>query len=1030
MESPERHEPKANESSGKSVPAAFLDTGWEELSAKLPPSTTFPSLWDDTRRKIEAAAEPELSFSTWSRWVDEGLRTGDLARRSERWGQSSEFRAGFLTVAGASPALGAFLLTSWESFEPDRWQLGWESKDSLSRRLSIAAVDATDREFPDAIRRFQKLELLRIAYLDLVESLPVDRVTVQISTLADVLIESCLSRALAQVATRRKLQAPPGGFVVMALGKLGGHELNYSSDVDLNFVYDTVSSDPVAATQKEFSDPLELERLFTQVAERLIELVTAFTDQGQLYRLDTRLRPQGSSGRLVTSLRATVEYYYSVGRAWERQALIRMRPVAGDRELGARLRRELDPFVFPRNLSAQEIAEIRGLKLQMEKASEERGPSEEQIKIGRGGIRDVEYIVQYLQLIQASSVPALKRANVFQALELLESEGLLKPEETDVLRRGYRFLRKVEHRIQMAQLRQTHRLPEDPAELLRLARSLGFATIETFRGSLARHAAGIRRVYRLLFEEATAPKRDDAYFPALLDMPLELAAADGARFLSVFGFRDPEAAFARLRALAGGSSDRLLLDAHRAQRVFGGLVVRLLREVSRLPEPDRALSNFEECVRTLGARSVFYQLLSESERTLQLFVEICARSTLVVERLRANPELFDELVDALATGYSFHRESLLAEVERLCRESPDFAKELAKFKQLHLLLIAIRDLEELDNLSTTLLRIAELNEALLHAVLLRGLQETESRFGAWVGSPPRFLVLGLGKLGGQEMNYKSDVDIVLLYEGRGQTTSGITTQEYFERLSQSALREAGVADSFGPVLKVDLRLRPLGGHNSLAISVEAWKQYFLAGQACTWERQAFLRGRPVAGDPTLAEEVLRFIHGELVVGGSAGPPSAEQALRDVREMRSKIEGHAKAGDLKRGAGGIVDVEFIVQALQLVHGKAHPEVLTPNTAAGIDRLLRAGIFDASQGSALLTSYQFLRWIENRVTLVAEAGQSIASLDSAELESLVQKIGYKSTGEESALSIFQSELDYHRKVNRRELLRVLGSEPSGG
>lgn len=999
-----------------------IDSLWAALRDNFPAGSPVARHWAETRSALLASADSGLAFSLWSRWLELRAEEGETDELLRRWDESSAFRAGFVAIAGASPALGNLLLTSWREFRPEAWQSGWETRSTLERRLSQKVQGASDREFPDVVRAFQRLELIRIAYLDLVQNVAVDRITQQISLLADVTIEACYRKALEQLARRRGFALPQKGFTIFALGKLGGNELNYSSDVDLNFVYDDAA--PILATLegKPVTDVLEVERFFTNVAEKLVDLVTAFTDRGQLYRLDARLRPEGSSGRLVWSARASVDYYYSVGRAWERQALIRLRPIAGDLELAARFQRELDPFIFPANLLPEEIAEIRGLKLQMEKMAEDRGPSEDQIKIGRGGIRDVEYIVQFLQLVKASRAPNLKKANLFQALELLDAEGLLKPEETDILRRGYRFLRKVEHRIQMAHLRQTHRLPEDAAELLRLARSLGFVTPESFRGRLKRHAAQIRRVFRLLFEEPTSP-RGSVDLPSLLQLPLELGADDGARQLAAFGFNDPREAFLRLHSLATGQ-ERSTLAATRTKEVFSGIVARLLRELSRQPEPDRALRNFEECVRTLGARSVFFQLLSESERSLQLFVEISARSTLLVERLRAYPDLFDELVDALATGYEFTGESLLGEVDRLFRTSGSFRADIFRLKHLHLLLLAVQDLERMDNLSATLLHIAELNEAVLHAVLRATEKETRARFGDWAGPPSEYLVLGLGKLGGQEMNYKSDVDLVILYEGESRTTGGQTTQEYFERFAQLALAEAGVADSFGPLLKVDLRLRPLGGHNSLAISLGAWKQYFLGETACTWERQAFLRARPVAGSKALAEDAMRFIRGELPVGGSGGPRSVGQVQADVREMRSRLEAHAKPGDLKRGRGGIVDVEFIVQTLQLCHGKEHPGILTPNTAAGLQRLIQAGLLGPSEGSSLLTAYQFLRWIENRISLVGEAGQSLTTLASEDLESLVQKIGYKASGEESALAIFQGELDYYRRVNRRELERVLG------
>jgi glutamate-ammonia-ligase adenylyltransferase len=1014
------------------MPGSPAFESWGEVEKRLPAGSPFLRHRDETLRDIQAAADPELALTTWLRWIEGGSEPAESAlateERSHLWETRRELREGFIALSGASPALGEILLTSWPGFRPWEWQAGWETRASLARRISAEVGSAPDRDFPAAARRFHKRECLRIAYLDCVRGLPVDQVTVQISALADAIITACFERAIAQVAGKRGVLAPRHGFVVLALGKLGGRELNYSSDVDLNFIHDEAAPPLEGLEGKRIDDPREIERFFTSTAERIVKLIGEFTDEGRLYRLDARLRPEGSTGRLVWSTRAAVDYYYSRGRAWERQALIRMRPVAGDTALGERLRRELDPFIFPATLSSADIAEIRGLKLQMEKVAEDRGPSESQIKIGRGGIRDVEYIVQYLQLIHAARIPALKNANIFQAFELLDAHGLLKPEETDILRQGYRFLRKVEHRIQLAHLSQTHRLPEEPRELLRLVRGLGFDTTAAFRERLDFHAARIRRVYRLLFEEPTAPRREAEELPALLDLPAELGIRAGARAIASFGFREPERAFERLLALAGNTEDRRAIDAARTKEAFTRLAGPLLREVSRQPEPDRTLANFEECTRALGARSVFYALLIESPRILQLFVEICARSSLMVEIIRAYPDLFDDLVDALSTGYAFDLQSLLADVDRILASArradpgaPSLEEGLFRLKHFHLLLIAVRDLERLDNLGATLHRLADIAEGILRAVLRRSVEE----LSASAGTPPPFLLLGLGKLGGQEMSYRSDLDIVVLYRG-GRAGEDARTQERLERLSRAILQGCGAADSLGPLLRIDMRLRPLGNHNSLAIEAGAWKQYFRGGEARNWERQAFLRARPIEGDEDLAREAMEFIRSEMVLGGPAGPASREAVLADAWDMRKKLQAHAKPGDLKRGEGGIMDIEFIVQALQLCHGKEDPGILTANTPAALGKLMDAGLIEPAEGSDLLTAYQFLRWVENRISLVSEVGQSIATLAPAELESLAQKIGYMSSGEESALSIFRGELEYHRRRTRAILKQVLGVE----
>jgi glutamate-ammonia-ligase adenylyltransferase len=925
----------------------------------------------------------------------------------------------------------------WDEFQPERWRGAWETRASLAKRLRFYLGDATGvassraasaSEFMARARRFKTLESLRIAYLDVVEGMSVDQVTLQISTVADVLIEACLEHASRDVSQRHGCRPPASGLCVLALGKLGGRELNYSSDIDLNFVYDECVESLDKDDGRAVRDPLEVEAFFRRLVERFVALVSSFTAEGQLYRLDARLRPEGSAGRLVWSARAAVNYYYSAGRSWERQALLRLRPVAGDFALAERLRRELERFVYPASLTAEEVSFLRNLKVQVEKIARRRGEQETQVKIGQGGIRDVEYIVQYLQLIHGCRVAGLRGANTFEALEVLEQEALLGAEEVDVLRRGYRFLRRVEHRIQMAQFLQTHRLPEDARELERLARGLGFEDGAAFRQELARHAARIRRVYRLRFEEATARRRPDEELPALLDLPLDAVRIEGARLLEPYGFKDAHRAFERLKALSGPAGQSLgalsLVDSAHAKEVFRGLVMKLLVDIGRQPEPDRTLLNLEECVRTLGARSVFYQLLSESDAVRQLFVDICARSSFIVDVLRSHPDIFDEVVDAMLTGYRVDGESLRSALANLSSRGEAFDRELFKLKYVNLLLVAIRDLEGLENTRRTMLAVSEVAEALLGALAARAAEETAGKYGTWPAVQPRHVILGLGKLGGREMSYRSDIDIVILYEGDGVTNRGITVEEYFERFSHALLGAAKSADSQGKLLHIDVRLRPLGNHNSLAISVNAWKEYFLSGHAQNWERQAFLRARPVGGDLQLAEGVLRFLRGDLVVGGAAGPRDPAALRADVWQMRRRLEANARPGDLKRGRGGIVDAEFLVQTLQLLHGKAEPAILEPNTVDSLRKIEAAGILDPSQVLGVLNSYSFLRWIENRFALVSEHGESLGTMDEAQLDAVVQRIGYRSSGEEPALKIFRAELDYHRKVLRSALRQVLG------
>ncbi|HLU48600.1 MAG TPA: hypothetical protein VK116_10970, partial [Planctomycetota bacterium] len=569
---------------------ASLASQWESRIARLDAQGALVSNVDAAWDAFLEAPDPSLAIHTWLDWLDRIEDDGSVAEAGERWADPA-FRSGFIVLAGTSEALGGYLLRWWRDFDPSAWrEAGWVTARELASRLEKLIPIRDENEFLDRLRIFRKIEYLRIAWLDCVQRLPVDRVTRQISMLADELVRAAYERALLDTARRFGVEPPRRGFAILALGKLGGFELNYSSDIDLNFLWDASIDEIPRTSGGAIRGRFEVEAFFSRLAERLVSYISRFTSEGQLYRLDTRLRPEGNTARLVWSSRASLDYYYSVGRNWERQALIRLRHVAGDRELSQSFREELEPFIFPATLSIEGIQEMRRLKLQVEKIAADRSDERTEIKIGEGGIRDVEYIVQYLQLVHGAERKRLRVANVFEVLERLEAEGILTSLQTDVLRRGYRFLRRVEHHLQLDQMLQTHRLPDDPVAFRRLARGVGCPSEQAFRIELAKHATSIRRVYRLLFEQATTEHRIEDELPALLELPAESVSADDTAILAPLGFQDTKKAFDRLQSLARRSR---IGGAGATMQAFQKLLFKLLRALSAQPQPDVALANFD-----------------------------------------------------------------------------------------------------------------------------------------------------------------------------------------------------------------------------------------------------------------------------------------------------------------------------------------------------------------------------------------------------------------------------------------------------
>ncbi|MBI4585425.1 MAG: bifunctional [glutamate--ammonia ligase]-adenylyl-L-tyrosine phosphorylase/[glutamate--ammonia-ligase] adenylyltransferase [Planctomycetes bacterium] len=1017
---------------------------WQSLGEKAAPDSPFRQYLAESWSTLCRSADPDLGLRQWSRWLEllpaldggggpPGGGQSSQERAAARWKQSPLFRESFLLLLAVSPALGEELLREWESFTPERWLTGWETPQTMRRRLQALLPPESDeklaqQEFLKALRWFQKLEEIRIAFLDEYLRLPVDQITRQISWLADGIIQRCLDRAIDETGRRFQIKAPGTGLVVFGLGKLGGLELNYSSDIDVIFL--RADETPTGAeTPPAGQAPANPEVFCTKVAEKVVALITEYSEDRPLYRVDIRLRPEGSRGQLVWPVRMALEYYHSQGRTWERQALIRLRPVAGDLSLGRRFKEELDAFIFRASLSEEAIDDLHRLKAQIESLAEMHGESADHVKIGHGGIRDVEFIVQYFQLLYGAGFESLKNPNLFEVFKTLERLNLLNPEETDSLSRGYRFLRQVEHRIQLNHRLQTHRIPENPADLRRIARGLGFETVEAFQEKLASVRARIRAVYRRLFESAATQETEEARLTSLLELPLELVEEQGRRLLEMHGFKSPGESFARLRAISGEGT--AAWDQFHAAEAFRRLAPRLLREIIQYPDPDRALSSFSECVSTLGARSVFFDLLNESEEALKQMVAVSAHSKYVVEILRSYPGIFDEVIDAMRTGYRIHRQELREEIERyLAMEEQAGKREhpvLFEQKYLRILVAAFHDLERQENLMTTMYHITQVAEAILHGVMIVVEKELRGKLGALPeaagAARPAFLVLGLGKLGGEEMNYRSDLDLVFLYRGAGATSKGFSLQEYYTRLAQEIFGRLNETDALGPLWKADVRLRPMGSKSLMAVEFGEWQRYFRDRVAQTWERQAFLRARPVAGDADLGQEAMEFLHQTLPLHQGE---NAARLREEILDMRRRLEKSVPPEDLKRGRGGIVDVEFLAQALQLLHGRNYPEVLVPNTASALMLLLHAGILESQMGSELLSAYQFLRWLETRLSLLLAPEESIGSLGQERLRSLIQKIGYRTSGEEAPEQIFLEELRYHRERNRQHLLKVLGAE----
>lgn len=785
-------------------------------------------------------------------------------------------------------------------------------------------------------------------------------------------------------------------LAVIGMGKLGGEELNFSSDVDVIYVY---SSDQGEA------GPLSLHEYFAKLCMQVTAALSEVTEDGTVFRVDLRLRPEGSRGAIANSLASTERYYETFGRPWERQAWLKARPCAGDRALGAELVRTLRPFVFPRLTSATVIDDVRELNRRIKRElvrPKKRGEaigSGFDLKNGEGGIREVEFFVQALQLIHAGKRPSLQQRGTLAALDALLFAGLITDDEHLALWRAYRWMRHTEHVLQLEGGLQTQIVPDDDDRRMALARRLGYPGDVAFAIDLVKHTAAVSQLFATLGDPADS--RDEV--AAILRG--DLTEAEEADALTQLGFTDVAAARAEL-ARARRNSDSPLAPASVASGRSARIGAALLAEIAASADPDQALRTFGDLIARRGAAWSIWRLLDETPAIVRLLGSIFGASAYLARMLVDTPELIDLLIELGQTSPVRSAAQVAGDLRaRLAAVEPGDPEQvwsaIAEVKNGHVLRVGLADFAgALDPLAVC----AELT-AIAEACLDRALAIVLTQLAAQHGRPPgdaRLAVLGLGKLGGGELGYAADLDVVFVYTGDDGESDGpapLATVEWFSRAARRLLGALHQRTPRGRLYEVDTRLRPSGTQGLLVTSLAGWQRYH-AEDARLWERQALIKLRPVAGDRALGEHVAALA-AETVYGAPPSAAGGAHAIAEaIRQMRDRIERelgggtvHRRvAGDLKLGAGGIVDIEFAAQYLQLVWGHAIPALRTTGTVAALDAAAAAGVASPRDLALLAQGYHFLRKIEHRLRVVHD--QPIQRLPEAadELDKLARRSGF--------------------------------------
>jgi glutamate-ammonia-ligase adenylyltransferase len=830
-----------------------------------------------------------------------------------------------------------------------------------------------DPAWQAALRQLRTQEQMRFIFRDLHRLCSLPELTRELSEFADAVLEVALAQAHADVALLHgepigESSGLPQQMIIIGMGKLGAHELNLSSDIDLMFTYaeegDTQGRRSIS--NREF---------FIKVGQRIIQLLDPITADGFVFRVDMRLRPWGDGSALAMSVDAMETYYERHGREWERYALIKARICAGDRQHGEKLMRALRPFVFRRYIDFGVFESLREMKAMIEREVR-RLDREDNIKLGRGGIREVEFIAQAFQLIRGGVDTALQERELLKVLPLLADRGLLPVSAVEELTRAYYFLRDTEHRIQALHDQQTQMLPVDVADRERLAEAMGFADWSDYSAALACERDTVHRHFRDVIDAREPETESEAnaseqWPPAIQELLNSRALAQ----LSVAG-------------------------RERLER----LLPTLVRECAAHQQGELALARILPLIESTLKRSAYLVLLSENPEALKRLIDLCAASPWMAQLLARYPALLDELLNAATLFAPPSRAELAADLRAQLARVPEDDLErqmdiLRLFQKGQLLRVAASDLKgtlPLMKISDSLTWIAE---AVLQEVLHLSWRQLVARHGTPLdrdGKPcdPGFIIVGYGKLGGLELGYGSDLDLVFIHDADAQrdTVGGSKSLDgasFYARLGQKIIHLLTTSMGSGQLYEVDMRLRPSGASGLLVTTLDGFAQY-QREQAWTWEHQALVRSRVVVGDTVLA---ARF---DDVRASVLAQPRGRVALRqEVREMRQKMRDHLAPKnpaeiDLKHSSGGLVDIEFLVQYLTLSHAHAHPALTQwPDNVRLLDTLAQEGLLHSADAEALKAAYLALRRA-GHVRALAGAGKGLNEDELLAERELVQRL----------------------------------------
>ena len=790
-----------------------------------------------------------------------------------------------------------------------------------------------------ALRRWKNKEMTRIALRELANTAALEETTLELSQLAEISVREVFANWNSKL--RESSGAPAAEFAILALGKLGGHELNHSSDVDLIFLY---------SEEGELSPRVSYHQWFNRLSEKILETFSTPDPEGALFRIDLRLRPEGGAGPLTRSLESMENYYAGFGETWERIALIKARGIAGDRELTYEFLRQHQPFIYPRSPTPDLLDEIANIKRRIERDVARRDTMERNLKLGRGGIREVEFVVQTLQFIHGGRNAFLQITSTLGALQALASLELIPQNEILDLDRGYRFLRLVEHRLQTEAEQQIHALPRDPESLERLAAGLGFESAKRFNAQLKNHMQNIRSVFDRVVSSAPAPAAPD----------LKL-------------FKEEKSAARSLSDLLRPTSASHV--APRTKQIFGKLRPALLEQIGGAADPDATLNQFVRFVEAYGLRGLLFELLATNPTLLELLIKTLDRSRFAGDLLIRRPQLLEETTRDKSFSKPRSIAEHIARLESFGGSSTNL-DPIRAYRQRQTLRIIMRDVLGVADASVIFAELSDLAEACL--IFTNKLLGGEN-----------LTIIALGKFGGRELSYGADLDLVFVGEGM--------------RVAQDLVAATTQPSAEGTIASLDARLRPDGEKGPLVAPIVAYQSYY-CDRAQLWEIHALTRARPIFGP-------LQDAYIDIVQNIWRDVGQQQDLFAKIDNMLQRIQRDRSSGsefrDFKTGTGGMIEAEFLVQALQMRSG-----ILEPNWQQALLGLQKANVISDSDAKRATESYNFLRRIETTLRRFENKNVSTLPAGSDEQTKLAKRVGC------SEIDVFVMEYN-----NARETIRAL-------